>query len=339
MIETGKIYNEDCMATMKRMDANSIDIVLTSPPYNTGIHGKSSKRALGEYEMRYDVYVDLPAQHYIDWVVSLFNEFDRILKKDGVVLWNLSYGTNRRSEALQADTMIRSVSAIVEKSPFAMGDMIVWKKSNALPNNVSPNSLTRICEYIFVFVRKKEIKTYKANKKIIAKRHTGQVSYGNIYNFIEAKNSDESCPYNKAVFSSDLVCKLLEIYAYGPNLTVYDPFMGSGTTAVGCERMLKGLKWIGSELSTAQCEWATNRIARSTSQQQFQLFATDDRNLHLKDAPRPKKTTGAPTQAEMFEGESMGVVEEPKPTIMPFAFDLVFFPFKEAVTNEPDSMR
>jgi DNA modification methylase len=60
-----------------------------------------------------------------------------------------------------------------------------------------------------------------------------------------------------------LVKKLLEIYA-PKNAVVYDPFMGSGTTAVACKEM--GLHWIGSEISKNQCEWADKRLKKTTRQ-------------------------------------------------------------------------
>lgn len=81
--------------------------------------------------------------------------------------------------------------------------------------------------------------------------------YENIFNFIEAKNNDGPCPYNKATYSSELCHKLLDIYAM-PNALVYDPFIGSGTTAVACKE--RGLNCIGSEISYQQCMWAENRL-------------------------------------------------------------------------------
>jgi hypothetical protein len=81
--------------------------------------------------------------------------------------------------------------------------------------------------------------------------------YENVYNFIEAPNNDGMCKLNRATYSSELCEKLLNLY--GKNgMTVYDPFMGTGTTAVACKRL--GMNYIGSELSTAQTEFANNRI-------------------------------------------------------------------------------
>ena len=303
MVQTEQIYCEDCMETMHRMDDKSIDIILTSPPYNTGKHQTSTERAMERYEARYDVYQDRSVSEYIQWCIDLFNVFDRILVKNGVILWNVSYGTSRAVEALQADVMINCISDIIRNTPFSMGDKIVWKKSFALPNNVSHNSLTRICEDIFVFARKTEMKSYKANKKVVGVRATGQLSYGNMLNFIEAKNTDGTCPLNRATFSSDLVCKLLDLYAYKPGLVVYDPFIGTGTTAVGCERMLKNLHWIGSEMSKDQCEWSMNRLKEYTRQQTLPLFAFEDNTI------RYDKTAGGRTENFTPKAASENVCE------------------------------
>jgi DNA modification methylase len=101
------------------------------------------------------------------------------------------------------------------------------------------------------------MKTFHCNKRTTSYRKTGQAAYENIYNFIEAKNNDGACPYNKATYSTELCEKLLALYAR-PDAVVYDPFMGSGTTAVACKKM--GLTYIGSEISKNQCEWAEKRI-------------------------------------------------------------------------------
>ena len=68
--------------------------------------------------------------------------------------------------------------------------------------------------------------------------------------------------FNKATFSSELCEKLLSIYAK-PGSVVYDPFMGSGTTAVACMKM--GFDCIGSEISAAHCEYARNRLVENRS--------------------------------------------------------------------------
>lgn len=251
------IYNEDCFETMKRLNNNQIDIVLTSPPYNTG-RKYSTNRALSENECRYDVHIDnLSSNDYCGWCVDIFNEFDRIISKDGVVLWNVSYGNDCTGNKDSIGLVWLSIAEIIRNTPFTVADRIVWKKKSALPNNTSKNKLTRICEDVFVFCRKEEIKTFNCNKVVTSSNPKGQKYYANVFNFIEAKNNDGTCPYNKATYSSELCEQLLNLYAPN-NAIVYDPFMGSGTTAVACKKL--ALNYIGSEISQNQCEWAENRI-------------------------------------------------------------------------------
>lgn len=138
-------------------------------------------------------------------MVDIFNKIDNILSENGVVLWNISYGSDASVNTESIGLMWLSIADIIRNTNFTVADRIIWKKNNALPNNVSKNKLTRICEDIFVFVRKNEYKTFNANKKVSSISKTGQKYYENIFNFIEAKNNDGSCKLNKATFSSDLV--------------------------------------------------------------------------------------------------------------------------------------
>jgi site-specific DNA-methyltransferase (adenine-specific) len=228
-----------------------VDIVITSPPYNTSRVGASDK-----YSSRYDIFQDFKTdQEYIDWTCEVFNHYDKILKPNGCVLYNISYS----SEKTHLIWLV--IADIIRRTNFITADCIVWKKSNAIPNNVSKNKLTRIVEYIFVFSRKSEFKTFDANKKITGRiERTGQANYENIYNFIEARNNDGSNPLNKATFSTELVTKLMDIYAK-PGSLVYDSFMGIGTTAKAC--IERGMNYVGSELSKPQIdhfeEWKTNK--------------------------------------------------------------------------------
>lgn len=254
-----KIYNEDCMVTLDRMiDGNiKIDGVITSPFYNTNREKKPLKEINGNYfhlnyRRRYDEFDDMMTEDdYITFTVDLFNKIDKVLVKNGCVLYNMSYGTEN------TDLMYKTLFNIIDKTPFTIVDTISWKKKNALPNSVSPNRLTRICEFIYVIVRKDEIKTFKANKEVSSIRPNSQKMYKNYFNFIEARNNDGSCHLNKATYSSELVVKLIDIY-FKENSLIYDPFMGTGTTAVGC--LLRKCGYIGSEISEKQVQYAINRI-------------------------------------------------------------------------------
>lgn len=93
--------------------------------------------------------------------------------------------------------------------------------------------------------------------------------YNNIFNFIESENNDKRCELNKATYSSDLCCKLLNIYGK-EGMTVYDPFLGTGTTLVATEKL--NMNGIGSEISKPQCEYAENRLSRIINTELSDLF-------------------------------------------------------------------
>jgi site-specific DNA-methyltransferase (adenine-specific) len=86
---------------------------------------------------------------------------------------------------------------------------------------------------------------------------TGQAIYENIFNFITAKNNDNSTDLNKATYSTELVRKLLLLYTKENDL-IYDSFMGTGTTANAC--IIEKRNYLGSELSEEQCKYAEKRI-------------------------------------------------------------------------------
>ena len=256
-----KLFNEDCRVTMEGIPIGQFDVILTSPFYNTNkkagknrtLNNTSVKKGQYDY-VRYDVHVDnMTDEEYADYTVDLFNQFDWCLNLNGSILYNISYG------AENTECMFKAINAIITRTDFTIADVITWKKKTAFPIVGSPNRLTRITEFVFVFCRKDEIKTFHCNKKVVSLRSTGQKNYENLYNFVEAKNNDGACPYNKATYSSELCEKLLAIYA-PPGGTVYYPFMGSGTTAVACKRM--GLNCYGSEISANQVRFSLDRLEK-----------------------------------------------------------------------------
>lgn len=249
--------NEDCLKTIGtiRSAKKKIDLVVTSPPYNGSRNNKAKNEKSREtHNDRYDVYEDNKTnEEYYEWILSIINGIDSILTENGVILWNQSYSSENPMVLWDV------IHEIHSKTNFMIADVIVWKKSSALPNNVSSNRLTRIYEFIFTLCRKNEYKTFNANKKVTSVSAKGQKYYENKFNFFEAPNNDKSCNLNKATFSSDMVLKLLDIYAK-PNSVIYDPFMGTGTTGIAVERYGNGCVCIGSEISKAQVDYSVKRL-------------------------------------------------------------------------------
>jgi site-specific DNA-methyltransferase (adenine-specific) len=143
-MELNNFYNEDCSVTMSKMKDHFVDLVLTSPPYNM----TKRKGGYADKQNRYDEYLDWKSdQEYIKWTIDIFNEFDRVLKKNKIILYNFSYSIENPVLPYQI------VSEINSKTNFTIADTIIWKKSNAIPHPASYNRLNRIIEFIFVFVK------------------------------------------------------------------------------------------------------------------------------------------------------------------------------------------
>ena len=250
-VEVNTIYNEDCFKTMSRMEDKSVNLILTSPPYNM------TKRKGGYADTgRYDVYTDWKTEsEYLDFTVALFNNFNRIVVDNGVVLYNFGYSIENPS------LPYKLVTKVVENTDWELVDTICWKEDSGLPFPANKCRLSRIWEFVFVFAKKTHINDYFVDKGIASiSEKTNQKYYNVYYNFIEARNNDEKTPkLNQATFSSEFVVKLVNLYA-AEGMVVYDPFMGTGTTAVGCICSYKHLLYIGSEISEKQVEYSNNRI-------------------------------------------------------------------------------
>jgi DNA modification methylase len=236
------------METIQKMNNEFVDCVITSPPYNM----TKRKGGYADKQPRYDEYKDWKNEkEYNEWTCNVFNSIDRILIKNGTILYNFSYSIENPSLPYTL------VSSIIEHTPFTIADTIIWKKSNSIPHPASYNRLNRIVEFIFVIVRKKEIKTFNCYKDVVKISPKGQKYYEIIDNFITAKNNDESTSLNKATYSTELCEKVMKIYTKQGD-TIYDPFMGTGTTGVAS--ILNGRNFIGSEISGSQVDYSVKRI-------------------------------------------------------------------------------
>lgn len=234
MIELNKIYNEDNLETMNKMEDDYIDGIITSPPYNI-----ATKRKDCYYNNGYSHKDNLTTQDYLKTRTNEFKEFSRILKSKGVICYNISYHSSNPILPIQL------MNKIHEETDLTIADMISWKKSHAIPFQTSPTKLSRIVEQIYIIVHKDFLHKFNTNKKISKiNEKTGQKFYKNVSNFVEAPNNDGIKSKLKSSYSEELVLKLIDIYFPEYSL-IYDPFMGIATTARAC--LKANLNFIGSE--------------------------------------------------------------------------------------------
>lgn len=247
MIEYNHIYHEDCVDTMSKMDDGCIDGIITSPPYNI-----TTERRDCYYNNGYSEIDNLTEGEFIDRRINEFSEFSRILKNKGVICYNISY--HKENPILPTLLM----SNVHNNTDLTLADIITWKKPHAIPFQTSPTKLSRICELIYIIVKKESLHSFETNKQISSiNKRTGQKFYKNYVNFIEAKNNDGIKSHLKAVYSEELVENLLDIYFKEGNL-IYDPFSGIGTTASACIK--NNRYYIGSEIKYDTWNQGSERV-------------------------------------------------------------------------------
>lgn len=238
-IEYDHIYNEDCLKTLKRMEDNSIDCVITSPPYNMNLrirNGKyCSRQIVKELSTKYDDFSDnLPIEKYNKFHSSVLKELLRVSK---VVFYNIQIVTGSK----------RSIFKMIGDFNEYLKDIIVWDKGVAQPA-MQKQVLNRRTELILVF---------ESDYPISRQFRYANFERGTLNDIWEIKRGKKISKNHGAIFPEELVSLILENFTNEDDV-VYDPFMGTGTTAVVCKKMKR--KYIGSELSKSYVEVSEKRL-------------------------------------------------------------------------------
>jgi site-specific DNA-methyltransferase (adenine-specific) len=246
MIELNKIYNENCLDTMARMPDNYIDLVVTSPPYNMNLRIRNekycSRQIVKEFSTKYSNFDDnLPIEEYYSFHSKVINE---LLRTSKIIFYNIQIVTGSK----------RAIFKIIGDYSDYLKDIIIWDKGYAQPAMAS-NVLNRQSELILVFERTNAI------SRQFSKCNFERGTLSDVWNISRGKKIDKN---HSAVFPEKLVQTILNNFT-NENDIIYDPFMGTGTTAYVSKLMNR--KWIGSEISSKYCEIANKRIQPYINQQ------------------------------------------------------------------------
>lgn len=267
MIELNKVYNEDCLLTLSRIPNDFLDLVVTSPPYddlrtyNNFVSGK--KTDFNGFSFDFE---------------SIAKELYRTTKSGGVVVWVVGDGTEKGSET---GTSFRQ-ALFFKEIGFNIHDTMIYMKNNF--SNPSSNRYHQIFEYMFVLSKGKP-KTFNPIKdrkniyggqigswgKNTSRQKDGSMverkkkiieEYGQRYNVWTYKTSkngqeDEIAYQHPAIFPIQLVKDHILSWT-NENDIVYDPFMGSGTTAKAATQT--GRSYLGSEISEEYFEIIKKRL-------------------------------------------------------------------------------
>jgi DNA modification methylase len=270
-MEINKIYNENCLETMAKMPNCFIDLTVTSPPYD---------------DVRTYKGFTLPLR-------EIAQEFYRVTKEGGVVVWVVNDKTKNYCESL---TSFKTAILFVEEAGFNLHDTMIYKRTCAFPDVVR---YYQDFEYMFVFSKGKpktvnllrQMKTEKTlkrqkNKTGVGgerqkdgslKRIDGTNAFlrqekarqdktrvkSNVWEFPTGNQNstkDKIAFQHPAIFPEQLANDHIISWSNEGDL-VYDPFMGSGTTAKMA--ILNNRKWIGSEISSEYCEIIEERVKKA----------------------------------------------------------------------------
>lgn len=116
-MDVNKIYNEDNLTTMAKMPDKFISGIITSPPYNF-----TTKRKDCYYKNGYQDKDNLTEDEYLNLRLNEFKEFQRVLKDDGVICYNISY----HNENPILPTLL--ISELHKQTNLTLADVISWKK-------------------------------------------------------------------------------------------------------------------------------------------------------------------------------------------------------------------
>jgi site-specific DNA-methyltransferase (adenine-specific) len=255
MLELNKIYNMDCVQGMKLLDDCSVDLTVTSPPYD-----------------------NLRTYKGFEWdFKATAKELYRVTKQGGVVVWIVGDATVKGSET---GTSFKQALYFKEIG-FNLHDTMIWFKPNCF-NFGSNNCYKQSFEYMFVFSKGKpkainlikDIPNASAGKVMKGGRKHSDGSRDIVPNFVGSEykrrfnvwsiNVSAKTYGHPAIFPEQLAKDHIVSWSNEGDV-VLDPFLGSGTTAKMA--LLNNRNFIGFELNPEYCKIAEKRIEPYLMQQ------------------------------------------------------------------------
>jgi site-specific DNA-methyltransferase (adenine-specific) len=259
------VVNADCIEGMAALPDGSVDVIVTSPPYNIG--------------KVYKAYNDnRPRREYLAWMGAVFAECRRILADDGSFFLNVG--------GKPSDPWIPLDIAMEARDHFHLQNVIHWVKSIAIPCDSvgkacgveqdlavghykpvnSDRYLSSCQEYVFHLTPKGSTSIDKLavgveyqDKSNIRRWSSGAGGLrdrGNAW-FIPYETIQSSRPH-PTVFPDKLPEMCITLHGIDRAKVVMDPFMGTGSTAVACIKM--GVRFLGFEIDGEYVEIASERI-------------------------------------------------------------------------------
>jgi site-specific DNA-methyltransferase (adenine-specific) len=270
------ILTGDCFNLIKDLKDNSVDLVITSPPYADIVnYGKN-------------ISIKKPNE-YVDWILPLFNEIHRVLKPSGSFILNIN---DNCSNGLRNPFIYELIYRSQKETKLKFYDTYIWHKMNGIPNG-GKKRFRNTTEFIFHFVKdQKQLKFYmdrvlqEPNISTLAERIRGKrkrVMYSdnskthridyyehnitdrsnekvrpdNVFRFSTAASARDNTIRHPAPYHKDLPTYFINLLTDKGD-TILDVFSGIGTTGLGCEER----NYIGMELNEKYAEFSKERLEK-----------------------------------------------------------------------------
>lgn len=232
----------DCLEGLKMLEDESIDLIITSPPYNkagfNGVFKRSEKNNIWNKTIDYDgdVNIDkMPEEDYENWQIEILNECFRVLKKEGSMFYNHKLRVHKNKASFPLDW--------INKSKFIFRQLITWDRGGS--PNLDKCRYIPTTEYIFWLIKQQKNPRFK--------RLDNTLFNSEVWRLQPQKNTKHPAP-----FPIELPDNIIPNVSQGERITVMDPFMGSGTVAVSAIK--NGCDFIGFDTSEEYIKMANKRI-------------------------------------------------------------------------------
>lgn len=280
-----RIMSGDCFNLIKDLDDNSVDLVITSPPYSDIVsYGKS-------------VDIKKPSD-YCDWILPLFIEINRVLKPSGSFILNIN---DKCVNGFRSTFIYDLISRSQRETPLKLYDTYFWHKVNGIPNG-SEKRFRNTTEFIFHFTKSRDIKFFmdrvlqdvkdetigrynrqmtnfqgemvdgKRIRKVRYKKNftdgvrdheyamrelPNKVRPDNVFRFKTASAARDNSIKHPAPFHKELPSYFINLLTDVGDM-VLDPFSGIGTTGIACKELDRN--YIGFELNDMYVDFSIQRI-------------------------------------------------------------------------------
>ena len=235
-----QIFNENCLDTMKRIPDASVDVVITSPPYNMNLRIRNgvytSRQIVKEISTKYEGFSDnMPIDEYYKFHSEVIRELLRI---SNLVFYNIQIVTGSK----------RAFFKIIGDFSDNLKEIIIWDKGNGQPA-MQEQVLNRRSELLLVFENDYPIS--RQFRSAVFKRGTLDDVW------LIKRERKKGVVNHGATFPEELIKTILKNFSK-ENDVVYDPFLGTGTTAIVAKMMNR--RFIGSELSKEYYEISKKKL-------------------------------------------------------------------------------